>query len=187
MKNKSFTESEFYEAYHFLKNHKIVNKLDSRGYMRNAFEETIYVSVVKVNPLINAIDDNENFNIDTKIWLEFGPIEFDDNNNIVKTHDTRLDCEGNTFEEAIITLANLVDFYYTSEGTERVNKDINEAKLRNIQFFNKNHNWILNWNTILDKYDNDIKSNYVIIDLSNNQIINMNSSDIWEMDWEEIK
>lgn len=185
MEDKKFTD--FYEAYHFLKDHKMVNKRDLKGYMRNAFEDVLYISVVKINPLINKIDDRDHMNIETRIWLEFGSIEFDNNNNLVNNRDTRLECDGETFEEAIIELANLVNYYYDDEGEERVDKDIKHAKIKSEQFFNKEKNWILNWTYVLDKYDNIVTDNHVIIDMTHKQIINMNPVDIWEINWEEIK
>lgn len=56
--------------------------------------------VVKVNPKTNEISDDVELNSKTRIWLECGitPNE----------HDIRLDCGGDTFEEAIIQLADLV-------------------------------------------------------------------------------
>ena len=47
--------------------------------------------------------DNEDLNTKTEVWLECG--KYDKN---TCCHDIELDCEGDTYEDAIIELANLV-------------------------------------------------------------------------------
>lgn len=89
----------FYDAWMFLSEHPI---------FRNLFECGLYTIVVKVNPETGAIDDDVTKNTKVEIWLEHGPYDED----YEHTHDFNLDCGGNTFEEAIITLAGLVKEHY---------------------------------------------------------------------------
>jgi len=76
-------------------------------------------NVVKVNPSTDKIDDDESKNTKVMIWMEAGPFEEPDPNDDpsyeewinftgVPSHDIKLDCSGNTFEEAIINLAKKV-------------------------------------------------------------------------------
>lgn len=60
-------------------------------------------------------------NTKTQIWLEFGEayLDIDEDTNVQFIHDYNLDCGADTFEEAIIELANLVDKYYNDDGTEK--------------------------------------------------------------------
>lgn len=117
---KRFTD--FYTAYNFLAEHKMVQipyPKDSE-YIGNFFEKCLYVEVVKVNPETGIIDYDNKEDSKTQVWLEFGPIEYDDHSNeVVPVHDCHLDCGGNTYEEAIINLANLVNLYYHDNGEEK--------------------------------------------------------------------
>ena len=88
----------FYDAWMFLSDHKIFNGL---------FECGLYTVVVKVNPQTNEIDDDPSKNTKVQVWLEHGPYE-----GFEHTHDINLDCGGDTFEEAIIRLAELVKLHY---------------------------------------------------------------------------
>lgn len=83
-----------YEAWNYLDNHKIFD---------GHFVSCLDIFVVKVNPKTDEIDDDENLNTKTEIWLECGAY-----NKNYMCHDVDLDCGGNTFEEAIIKLAKLV-------------------------------------------------------------------------------
>ncbi len=74
----------------------------------NRIDRALDIEVVKVNPLTNEIDNNELLNTKVEVWLEFGKVEFDEDMKcVVAWHDYDLDCGGNTFEEAIIELAEL--------------------------------------------------------------------------------
>ena len=95
---------DFYTAWTFLNNHKMFNGLFCHG---------LWTEVVKVNPVTNTIDDESSKNTKVQIWLEHGPYEHYHNDT---THDIDLDCGGDTFEEAIIKMAELVKKYYTNEG-----------------------------------------------------------------------
>lgn len=111
MNNMTFVN--FYEAYHFLDNHPEFRDEFLGG--------ALLVEVVKVNPQTNEVEENPKLNTKTRIWLECG--EHTDNGF---SHDIDLDTGGDTFEEAIINLANLVlSFYgrYTEEERERAEKE----------------------------------------------------------------
>lgn len=92
---------DFFESWKYLKNNSIVKT--KKGI--NVFEKCLFVDVQKVNPLTGEIDDNEKLNKKTEVWLEFGGWDDEDN---IPIHDIDLDCGADTFEEAIIKLANLV-------------------------------------------------------------------------------
>ena len=102
MKNTKFTD--FYTSYIYLQHHPIVIY---KG--ENYFHKCLDIEVVKVNPLNYEISwVNSDLNTKTRIWLEFGPITNDTELGIIPSHDYDLDTGGDTFEEAIINLANLV-------------------------------------------------------------------------------
>ena len=70
--------------------------------------------IVKINPDIGMVDDDESKNTKVEVWLEAGP--YGEHCNI---HDWDLDCGGDTFEEAIIKLADLVKQYYDDDGIKK--------------------------------------------------------------------
>jgi hypothetical protein len=93
---------DFYEAWNFLNSHKIFEDT----YQLNQFQDScLIINVVKVNPVNNKIEDDETLNTKTQVWLECGEYEerYDQG-----CHDIDLDCGADTFEEAIIQLAQLV-------------------------------------------------------------------------------
>ena len=95
---------DFYEAFHYLQDHPMVESSDVK------FSRCLDIMVVKIDPNINAIDLVDSIkNTKTQIWLEFGPW---DPIEKAPMHDIRLDCGGDTFEEAVIQLANRVRQYY---------------------------------------------------------------------------
>lgn len=126
MKNNRF--NDFYEAYNFLKEHKMTktySKLsdDSKEFETDHFYKCLDVNVVKVNPKTCELEHKEDrlhLNTKTKVWLEFGAW-CEENNS--PYHDYDLDCGGDTFEEAIIKLANLVDKYYDKSTGKKVKSD----------------------------------------------------------------
>lgn len=90
---------DFYKSWRFLTSHKIFN---------NSFVyDRLEIAVVKVNPVTNEVDDNIEKNTKVQVWLECFP-----NSAEGKIHDVDLDCGGNTFEDAIINLAELVEEKY---------------------------------------------------------------------------
>ena len=93
---------DFYQAFHFLKNHRIFG---------DRFLESLDIMVVKVDPRTRRIEDQRESNTMTQVWLESGPLikkpgEVWDGSDFY--HDIDLDCGGNTFEDAIICLAEKV-------------------------------------------------------------------------------
>jgi hypothetical protein len=98
---------DFYNAWHFLSEHKIFN---------GCFESNLWTEVVKVNPETNEIDPDTTKNTKLQIWLEHGPWDGEWGSC---THDLNLDCGGDTFELAIIKLAELVSKYYTEDGQRK--------------------------------------------------------------------
>ena len=100
---------DFYTAWRFLDEHKMFHGLFCHG---------LWVEVVKVNPDTNEVDNDITKNTKVQVWLEHGG--YDEEWDIT-THDIALDCGGDTFEEAIIKLAKLVQKYYTEDG-KRINR-----------------------------------------------------------------
>lgn len=94
---------DFYEAWWFLNDHQMFKD----EYDETRFLECLYVHVTKVNPLTCSIDDNIELNTKVEIWLEIGQYD-----KTCRWHDIDLDCGGDTYEEAIVNLANLVLEYY---------------------------------------------------------------------------
>ncbi len=94
--------NRFYEAWQFLAGHPVFVREDDlfKEPSNWCFMRNLDIEVVKVNPSTNMIDDNESENIKPVVWLECGT--HDD-------HDIDLDCGGDSFEEAIIELAELVE------------------------------------------------------------------------------
>lgn len=99
---KKFTD--FYNAWHFILNHPCFE--DNFG--QSLLYRNLDIEVVKVNPETETIEDDVSKNTATRVWLEFGPMSLEGDLGMVCTHDPDLDCGGNTFEEAIIELANLI-------------------------------------------------------------------------------
>jgi hypothetical protein len=96
---------EFYDAWEFLLEHKM---------FKRHFRDILYIMTAKVNPDIGMVDDDESKNTKVEVWLEVGPWS-----EQYHTHDWDLDCGGDTFEEAIIKLADLVKQYYNDDGTKK--------------------------------------------------------------------
>lgn len=135
--------TDFYTAYWWLYNHPMFQEefeiqggsfsdkypevIGEKVY-ESHFKECLDVYVAKVNPEIMSIDDDESKNTKVQIWLEAGVWNPDYGN-----HDIELDCEGDTFEEAIINLANLVMEWY-GETKERLKYTDSEIEW---QKFNK--------------------------------------------------
>lgn len=102
--------TDFYEAYHFLNEHHIFENKQAK---QVDFLSSLDVSVVKVDPTTNAIENEKSRNTQVAIWLETGPYEETEDFRGY-THDIDLDTGGATFEEAIVRLANLVYEKYGS-------------------------------------------------------------------------
>lgn len=162
---KRFTD--FYEAFHFLRTHKMIESTGFKSLKHNHFYECLDISVVKVNPETDAIEMNDDLNIKTQVWLEFGPI-----NGLIPEHDTRLDCGADTFEEAIIQLANLVDKYYHDSGEEKQGAVKNDIKVEFKQYIAKdNKDLLLTTTEIYNKYDLHLETRTSIVKLSTGEIM----------------
>lgn len=99
---------KFFSSWYYL------NNLEAVHYNGvNHFCECLDVKVVKVSESTDEIDIlNDDMNTKVQVWLEFGRIELNEKKGYLEVyHDTNLDCGGDTFEEAIITLAKLCKIY----------------------------------------------------------------------------
>ena len=103
-------KEKFYKAWNYLENCKyfIVKAKGIIGV--NCFiNRGLNIEVVKINPKTNIIDIDFNKNTKVQFWLETGGWDVEDK---CWTHDYKLDCSGDTFEDVIIELARLVKKYY---------------------------------------------------------------------------
>lgn len=110
---------DFYDAWWFLDGHPVFVETFSHGLTLPNFQRALDIHVAKVSPKSNHVCDDNRKNTKTRIWLECGPWEsakemIPKGVKIQKgfygtfSHDIKLDCGADTFEEAIIKLANLV-------------------------------------------------------------------------------
>lgn len=81
---------DIYEAFHFINSQDF--NLDS-------------VYVTKINPLSNEVDDDESLNTKIQVWIEVNKHEVQDH-LFVTVHYWMFDDGGDTFEEAVIKIAN---------------------------------------------------------------------------------
>ncbi len=131
---------DFYESWWFLNEHPMfinwedVKDLEIDSEWCNDFLSCLYIYIPKVNPKSKRICKKDELNTLTQVWLECGGIEWDDNfNGYIKCHDIRLDCGADTFEEAIVKLANLVMKYY-GDGKNKLFK-------QNLEFNKSDKSW----------------------------------------------
>ena len=113
------TFNDFYQAYNWLEEHPIFQDVHGLGH----FQSGLYIMVVKVNPRTERIGDDDTKNTATRVWLEHGPYRYWTKEEAGvegsgTTHDYELDCGGTTFEEAIVTLAQLVYNKYGDYDSE---------------------------------------------------------------------
>jgi len=107
---------EVYTAWWWLIMHPAFNHVGGRP----GFPDALNVEVSKVNPKTNSVDDDKTLNTKVEIWLEVGPwvdpseagYPEDWTAPEMASHDFNLDCGGDTFEEAIIKMAELVKKHY---------------------------------------------------------------------------
>lgn len=116
---------DFYEAWWFLHGHPAFSP-DDYWY----FQRCLDIDVAKVDPVTRRIEGDIARNVHTEVWLECGR-PYDRNapecveerrcwndggsdaplseaDRFGASHDIDLDCGGDTFEQAIVVLANLV-------------------------------------------------------------------------------
>jgi hypothetical protein len=139
----------FYDAFWWLWAHPIfilkgkqTKAIDIKLFGRpvsSGFNEALDFNIVKVNPETNRIEDEEFLNTKVMVWMETGPFEdpsesehssMNDNEKWmnhtgIPTHDVKLDCSGDTFEEAIVNLAKKV-----KEEHGDYDKETQGAKMR---------------------------------------------------------
>ena len=86
---------------------KLVKTLSETG---NYFQDGLIIEVQRVNPENDTIEEDEKLNTKTVVWLECGsPFCTESGKFIVScSHNVDWDCGGDTFEEAIINLANII-------------------------------------------------------------------------------
>lgn len=92
-----------------------------RIHERNLMEDggvrrCVDISVAKVNPITNRVEDDEALNTKNEVWIELGkwpwPTDAENANTRVPYHDYELDCGGPTFEAAIVRAAHNVATVY---------------------------------------------------------------------------
>ena len=83
------------------------------------FQGCVDINVVYVDPRTRAICDNDTWNTTFNVWLEAGPMKGVKDLRQDVMIDIRLDCGGPTLEEALLTLANRVEFFYHDNGDPR--------------------------------------------------------------------
>ena len=73
------------------------------------FTNGLLINAMKVNPETKCVDEDNGLNTKTEVWLECGEPYLDENCNTIRNyHNIEYDTGGDTFEEAIINLANLI-------------------------------------------------------------------------------
>lgn len=111
----------FYEAYWWLFEHPIFKYKGSLTSLTSCFPDCLNITTQKVDPQTHTIEDDKSRNTHVEIWIEVRTYESQEEAGIpddqmlpgwdltgVPCHDYKLDCGGDTFEEAIIELAKLV-------------------------------------------------------------------------------
>ena len=90
------------------------------------WEECSYIVPAFVNPTTRRVDDDDSLNTHFEVWIEFGPpVDVSKDgyvnepeggwgqyNKYHSSHDPRLDCGGDTLDEALLELALRVKHYY---------------------------------------------------------------------------
>lgn len=117
---------DFYTSWWWLHNHPINLKPfviggktdDNMAPIKMGLHD-IYIYVARVDPYDNKINVIDTYkNTKTQVWLEFGKyVNYTDIHDDLpdlyqREHDPALDCGGDTFEIAIMKLAELVLKYY---------------------------------------------------------------------------
>ncbi|MFA5397354.1 MAG: hypothetical protein WC346_15190 [Methanogenium sp.] len=109
--------TDVYEAFWFLHDHsEFYNPQMMANYPKDAdmwsgFNKCFEWSYQKINPMTGCIDKDSHKNTKTQVWIECGAY-MKICSKYYPSHDVKLDCGGDTFEEALITLANLVLKHY---------------------------------------------------------------------------
>jgi len=82
----------------------------------NNFSALAWIDLAYVNPEDDIISDNGALNVKPQVWIEAGPYidcaEWVKAGGYQPSHDIRLDCGGDTLEEALCELAVRVRYHY---------------------------------------------------------------------------
>lgn len=125
------TITDPHDAFWFLIDHPKsldTGPIDLRANNTPGFIKNLDMFYTKVNPATDSVSDNEALNTQTQVWLETGPDQWVSDSAyylggmFIPTHDPRLDVGGDTFDLALIALANKVmEVYgdYVKEGTDQ--------------------------------------------------------------------
>ena len=121
-----------YRDKRFLDNHDWAGEDICNFYSR--MQDYIEVSPHKVNPKTRSIDDDQSLNTHVEIWIETGyrwreKIPFYEKDHWWFYHDINLDCGGDTYEEAIVNLANLVWKHY-KDGKKFMDKKLKSLGIK---------------------------------------------------------
>lgn len=104
-----------YDAWWFLQDHPAFfhpeYPEDSLG-MGLFKQDCLDVDIQMVCPESLHIETDTSRNTHQRVWLEAGPYVADEWGEVVTSHDWRLDCGGDTFEEAVVKLSQLVIKHY---------------------------------------------------------------------------
>lgn len=107
------SKNTFFDAWWFLNEHEAFLHPEHKCEYDSFFKSyCLDVDVQRVNPITRRIEPDAHLNTLTEVWLECGAAFIDEDGSVQTSHDYRLDCGAETFEEAIIKLANLVNHYY---------------------------------------------------------------------------
>lgn len=112
---KRFTT--IYDAWVFLFEHPAFMDKEFPELNCSIFVKYLDIDIIKINPKTNIIDDDKNKNTKKRIRLEACTQEYcDDIKDFCPSHDIDLDCGADTFEKAIIKMANKVLKKYGVKG-----------------------------------------------------------------------
>ena len=108
MKQMARSFDDVHAAYWFLAEHAV------RGYLDTSFAAVLEVVAMRVDPITRRVEDDPTRNTHVEIWLESGPglTEPGSPGGSVPWHDVDLDSSGDTFETALIRLAQRVSAKY---------------------------------------------------------------------------
>lgn len=116
----------------WLFNHPVWSYTSEDG-PEGCWRDCVSIDPTFVNPLTGEIDDDDTKNVDLQVWVEAGPwVNLQEHspdavppegwnryNRWGSSHDYNLDCGGESVEEALLKLADLVDLHYTADGKAR--------------------------------------------------------------------
>lgn len=118
----------------WLRGHRVWQyDFSGRGHGVNGYDRLVEIEPAYVNPLTDAIDDDESLNTSFQVWIEAGPM-FDmstdpswepppggwlPENKWIRTHDYDLNVGAADLETALLYLATRVEVFYNEDGTNK--------------------------------------------------------------------